>query len=110
MTKTFTPEDLLAHAADMMDRLTAVATEQVRQWQQHPAPLTEMLDELDQLHVHAAANHGFILTLFARNDLLLDAEGAIPLDPRTEKLDRDFEALCLAVTDAARPVATTTVQ
>ncbi len=110
MTKTFTTEDLLTHAADMMDRITANAAEQVQQWLSIPASLPEMLAVLDRLHADAAAYHGFILSLFAKNDLLLNAEGAIPLDPRADQLDRDFQALMLSATDAARPAATATVQ
>lgn len=105
----FSPEDLLAHADDMMDRITAEATKCVQQWQPSPETLPEILEEIATFHDEAASYHGFILSLFAKHGLLLDAEGATPLDPRTEQLDRDFNALTLAVSDAARPAPTTTV-
>lgn len=110
MSKTFTPEDLLAHSRDMMDRITSTAREKVAAWRPADTPLEQMLAELEELRRDANSHHLFILCLFACNGLLLDAKGAIPLDPRTEQLDRDIDELILAVVDAYRNPAPAALQ
>jgi hypothetical protein len=110
MLKTFTPDDLLAHATDMMDRYTKEARDLVQGWRPADKTMELVLAELEGIQQEAAAGHMFLLGLFAKNDLLLDAEGAIPLDPRLDQLDRDFQALMLDVVDAYRNPAPAALQ
>ena len=110
MPKTFTPDDLLTHATNMMDRFTQEARDLVHGWRVADKALEEVLTELEELKRDAAAHHLALLTLFAANGLLFDAEGAIPLDPRLDQLDSDFQALTLAVVDAYRNPAPAALQ
>lgn len=107
----FSPEDLVAHATWVMDRATRQAREAVACWRAGgPEALGEILEELEAMHNMARAHHAALLTLFARHDLLLDADGATPLDARTNQLDADFQELTLAVVDAHRNPAPAALQ